>query len=70
MAHTKQVRQAVEYVRNTNGGATKANFIEDFEPIGELLWEQVTKADLVFIHPNGKISLTVAGQAELSEPMP
>lgn len=30
---------ALEYVRNTNGGATIATFVEDHEPIGERLWE-------------------------------
>lgn len=35
------IKQALRYVRNTNGGATLADFIEDHEPIGDQLWRDL-----------------------------
>jgi hypothetical protein len=32
------IRQALEYVRNTGSNATKEQFLDDFEPIGDRLW--------------------------------
>lgn len=33
--------QALQYVKNTNGGATKSHFIEDHEPVGDRLWNDL-----------------------------
>ena len=33
--------QALQYVRNTNGGAHLRHFVEDFEPIGHQLWDEL-----------------------------
>lgn len=50
------ILHALRYVHNTNGGATQANFIEDFEPVGEWLWDQLER--YVRIDDDGKIRLT------------
>ena len=55
--------KALEYVRNTNGGATRAHFLEDHEPIGERLWERAAKDGLIRTDENGRIWLTDAGEA-------
>ena len=53
--------KALRYVENTGGGATKENFIEDFEPIGADLWENIRSQSLVYIEVDGKIFLTTRG---------
>lgn len=58
--HTK----ALQYVKNTNGGATKAIFVDDHEPIGLLLWSQL--AGKIRADENGIIWLTEAGEDELA----
>lgn len=59
-------RKALEYVRNTGGGATHDHFIDDHEPIGEVLWDRLSAADLVGIDGDDRICLTDAGKKELS----
>lgn len=59
-------RQALQYVKNTNGGASIANFCEDLEPVGEMIWDQLLAAGLVDVDSNARIHLTVAGEAELA----
>lgn len=58
-------KKYLEYVRNTNGHATVANFDEDWEPIGPML-----RRDLMpryFIEDaDGKIRLTDEGKAEIA----
>lgn len=56
--------EALQYVKNTNGGGTKAHFIDDFEPVGSMLWNDI--AGLVREDENGRIWLTEAGEAELA----
>ena len=58
--------QALQYIRNTNGGATKANFIEDWEPVGGMEWELLVKAEFVE-EIEGAIYLTKKGSARLDE---
>ena len=55
---------ALQYVKRTGGGATKANFIDDHEPIGELLWGDIS--GMVREDHNGRIWLTGRGELELS----
>lgn len=60
-----QIR-ALEYVRNTNGGATLADFHEDHEPIGPQLWDPLLTDGLVTIDAGGKIRLTAKGTEALA----
>lgn len=57
-------KNALQYVKNTNGGATKAIFIEDHEPIGEMLWADLD--GMICEDENGGIWLTVSGEAALA----
>lgn len=61
MAQKSQRIKALEYVKNTGGGATKENFIDDWEPIGETLWTGLFTDGLVRINADGKIYLTALG---------
>ena len=61
------LRKALEYVRNTNGGANKAQFLEDHEPIGPGLWRGICTAGLVRVGEAGRIHLTEAGAAALAK---
>lgn len=63
---TTTQRKALEYVRNTNGGATVVHFMEDHEPIGERLWKPLLDGGLVRVNEDGRIHLTKAGTAELA----
>ena len=53
-------RELMQYIKNTNGGATLQNFSEDWEPIGGLAWGDLSKAGLVDL-VDGKVTLTHAG---------
>jgi hypothetical protein len=57
-------RKSMQYVKNTNGGATKADFIEDWSPIGAALWCDIL--EYVRVDENGRIWLTAEGVAQLS----
>ena len=59
-------KEALRYVRNSGGHATKDHFIEDYEPIGELLWDELVFADTVGINNSGKIFLSPKGDALLT----
>ncbi len=61
------IRRTLQYVRNTGGGATKANFIEDHEPIGEMLWQKLRHGLYVYEDMDGRIQLTDSGNAELDK---
>ncbi len=61
----QQMKLAAKYVQNTNGGATKAHFTEDFEPVGEMLWDDLSRNEYVE-ERDGKIYLTDLGEAALS----
>lgn len=63
---TPMERKALEYVRNTGGGATRDHFIDDHEPIGEVLWDRLSDAGLAGIDGDDRICLTDAGKKELS----
>jgi ribosomal protein S19E (S16A) len=56
---------AARYVRNTNGGATHAHFIEDHEPVGDRLWDDLERLGCVREDAHGHIFLTESGEAAL-----
>jgi len=43
-----QLKQALEYLRNTGGSPTIAQFDEDHEPVGPILREKLKEARLVY----------------------
>jgi hypothetical protein len=59
--------KALQYIQNTNGNATLANFLEDHEPIGQEIWERLLDQRLVHINGAGKVGLTHGGAARVSE---
>lgn len=63
-------RYALAYVRNTNGGATLASFVDDFEPVGARRWAELVAAGLVCVRDNGRIYLTPLGDAALDAAQP
>lgn len=58
-------KRALQHVKNTNGGATKANFIEDHDPIGNELWADLHEGGYVTANSSGIIYLTDAGNLAL-----
>ena len=52
--------QALEYIRNTGGNASFLVFMEDHEPIGEMLWDDLFLLGLVDVI-DGKVALTEKG---------
>ena len=59
-------KDALQYIVNTNGGATREIFEDDFEPIGSLLWSDLVTAGHVMRDNDGKLFLTEAGKAALA----
>lgn len=59
--------KALQYIQNTNGNATLANFLEDHEPIGQEIWERLLDQRLVHINGAGKVGLTHGGAARVSQ---
>ena len=57
--------RALQFVKNSGGYATKENFIDDHEPVGEWLWRDL--AGYIEVNYDGKIFLTKAGHDALSE---
>jgi len=53
-------KDALQYVKNTKGGATKSIFIDDHEPIGPMLWNDLI--GMIREDENGRIWLTKAGE--------
>jgi hypothetical protein len=60
-------RQFIHYVANTGGGATKANFIEDWEPIGQRVWDELCGAGLIELNENQRVILTEKGRVAYGE---
>lgn len=60
-------QRALEYVRNTNGGATVNYFIVDFEPVGEKIWKDLKDNEWVREDDNLNIFLTAKGIKALEE---
>lgn len=57
-----KLKDGLQYVKNTNGGATKAHFMEDHEPIGERAWRDMDRSGYVRTDENGRIFLTTEGE--------
>ena len=57
-------KQALQYVKNTNGGATVDNFIEDWLPVGRMEWDLLMQEGLVNV-VDDRIFLTDKGQFRL-----
>lgn len=60
IAKTNYIKRTLEYVKNTGGNATKEMLFEDYEPIGEILWNDAQRLGYV-IEKDGKILLTATG---------
>lgn len=58
-------KRALQYVKNTGGGATREIFIEDHEPVGETLWSAL--ADTYIKTVTGRIYLTDKGEVALKD---
>lgn len=54
----------LEYVQNTGGNATVADFDEDWEPIGPTLRGELMP-QFMFVGSGGKLALTEHGRAAL-----
>ncbi len=59
-------KQYLKYIKNTDGHATLENFIEDWEPIGQTVWNDLIRFKSVEIIGN-KIYLTKKGEEQLKE---
>jgi hypothetical protein len=59
------LKSALQYVRNTGGGATVEIFIEDHDPIGKTMWSELNKLNAVKIVDN-KIYLSDIGDSLLN----
>lgn len=59
-------KQSLQYIKNTNGGASVAHFIDDWEPVGRMEWNLLLDAGLAEDR-DGYIFLTEAGEAKLAE---
>lgn len=55
-------KNALLYVKNTNGGATHSTFVDDHEPIGDMIWKSLYDRELVDINFNGFVVLTEKGE--------
>lgn len=55
--------RVLEYVRNTNGGATKGNFIEDWEPIGDRLFAEYWQNGWITLNEDKRVVLTDIGRS-------
>lgn len=58
--------QALDYVRDTKGGATLVAFLEHHERHGLLLWKNLRVHNLVALDGECRIRLTAAGRAHLA----
>uniref|UniRef100_A0A7C2BBZ9 Uncharacterized protein n=1 Tax=Pseudomonas graminis TaxID=158627 RepID=A0A7C2BBZ9_9PSED len=57
--------KALQYIQNTAGNATLANFHEDHEPVGPAIWGELNTQGLAYIDSVGIIRLTHDGEAAL-----
>lgn len=58
---TPMQKQALQYVVNTGANATQDHFIEDHDPIGQVLWDDLQLEGLVTTNKHDKIILTDKG---------
>lgn len=59
-------KNALQYIKNTNGGATHGTFVDDHEPIGDMIWNSLYDRELVDINFNGYVVLTEEGEKALA----
>lgn len=52
------IERALTYIRNTNGGATREQFVEDHAPVGNGIWGALVDRRLVRVDANGRIFVT------------
>lgn len=50
----------LRYILLSAGGATVENFVEDFEPIGAIIWGELVEKGLVYVD-KGRIKLSDKG---------
>lgn len=55
-------KQALLYFSNAEKNATLERFIEDLDPIGQVIWDDLEAEGLVGKDANGKLILTNKGQ--------
>ena len=55
-------KQALHYISNTECNATLEHFIEDHDPIGQVIWDDLEAEGLVGKNADGKLILTHKGQ--------
>lgn len=58
-------KRALQYVKNTNGGASVMHFMDDHEPVGIQILGTLTQQKLVTTDEHGKIFLTQEGELAL-----
>jgi hypothetical protein len=61
-----QHKTCLQNIRNANGGATVATFVDDWEPIGWRVWDDLHALGYVTV-VDGKICLTADGVKALDE---
>ena len=59
---SERFKQFLEYIENTGGNAKKEHFIEDWEPIGGRVLEELADDDLVYMQTSGCLALTEKGK--------
>lgn len=55
-------KQALHYISNTEQNATLEHFIEDHDPIGQVIWDDLEAEGLVGKNADGKLILTHKGE--------
>jgi hypothetical protein len=68
---TSQALKALEYIKNAGGNATGESFMEDHEPIGPQLWQELRNPQRLIQHDPAPgrdkyLILTDAGHAVLA----
>lgn len=58
---TPMQKQALQYVVNTGANASRDHFLEDHDPIGQVLWTDLELEGLVTLNEHDKIILTDKG---------
>lgn len=59
------IESSLQYIKNTNMGASKIDFYTDHAPIGRDLWNELVKLRAVKISRDGKIFLSDEGESLL-----
>ena len=60
-------KELLQYVKNTDGGATMDDFISDWAPVGYMAWMELRGAELVYSNSFNRIQLTPSGERRLKE---